>query len=338
MKHTMRAVLGGAGVMALMLVGLDAVAQSPAPAQGYPPPSSYPAPSYPAPAQPSYPAPSYPAPAQPSYPAPAQPSYPAPAQPSYPAPAQPSYPAPAQQPSYPAPAPGYPAQTPGYQPSGAAPQPGYPTQAPGYPQPVAAPAPGYPAQGYGAPAAAAGPLPWFQSGYIHVGGILGFHGWGSAHASGGDLTLKGKFLGGLNLSAYYASSPGVHIGAYAHYGNGKINEGSTDQYSFGLALKAGNRVAERVWLGFAGDLGFYALDFSKSKAWYGVEISPRIHLDVLGLNAGGFKMGFFASLGPSVVPYAAGSINVPVPGSASKVDGRLYMIYLTMQLGVTFGS
>jgi hypothetical protein len=145
-----------------------------------------------------------------------------------------------------------------------------------------------------------------------------------------DTTLKGKFLGGVSLSAYYVSSPSVQIGGYLHYGNGKINDGDTDQYSFGLSLKAGSRVAERVWLGFAGDLGFYALDSSHSKAWYGVEISPRIHLDVLGLDAGGFKMGFFASFGPSVVPYAAASTN--------GADVRSYIIYLTMQLGVTFGS
>jgi hypothetical protein len=190
---------------------------------------------------------------------------------------------------------------------------------------------------YGAPAAAAAAAagaPWYQSGYVHVGGILGFHGWGSAHGSSGgvssDLTLKGKFLGGVNLSAYYVSSPSVQIGGYIHYGLGKINDGSADHYSLGLSLKAGSRLAERVWLGFAGDLGLYALDFSHSKAWYGVEIAPRIHLDVLGLDAGGFKMGFFASFGPSVVPYAA--------GSAGGGDGRLYLIYLTMQLGVTFGS
>jgi hypothetical protein len=41
-------------------------------------------------------------------------------------------------------------------------------------------------------------------------------------------------------------------------------------------------------------------------------------------------MGFFASFGPSVVPYAAASV-----GGA---DIRSYIIYLTMQLGVTFGS
>jgi hypothetical protein len=163
---------------------------------------------------------------------------------------------------------------------------------------------------------------------------LGFHGWGSSHLSSGgsskDFTLKGKFLGGVNLSGYYVSSPSVQIGGYFNFGNGKINDGDTDQYSLGLSLKVGSRVAERVWLGFAGDLGFYALDFSLSKAWYGVEIAPRIHLDVLGLDAGGFKMGFFASFGPSVVPYAA--------ASANGGDGRLYLIYLTMQLGVTFGS
>jgi hypothetical protein len=63
--------------------------------------------------------------------------------------------------------------------------------------------------------------------------------------------------------------------------------------------------------------------------WYGAEISPRIHLDVLALD-GGFKMGFFASLGPSVVPYVAGHV--------SGLDGHAYFIYLTMQLGLTFGG
>jgi hypothetical protein len=198
-------------------------------------------------------------------------------------------------------------------------------------------------------------LQWYQTGYAHIGGILGFHGWGSAHASGHDSTLKGEFLGGVNLSGYYVTSPSLHIGGYFHYGSGKIGGADTDQYSVGLSLKAGNRVAERVWVGFVGDLGFYALSHSGPGNWYGVELSPRIHLDVLGLDAGGIKMGFYASLGPSVVPYATfsggGGGGTPVctylpnppyyscsGGGGSGGDGRAYIIYLTMQLGVTFGS
>jgi hypothetical protein len=181
-------------------------------------------------------------------------------------------------------------------------------------------------------------LQWYQTGYAHIGGVLGFHGWGSSHVSGHDSTIKGEFLGGVNLSGYYVSSPSVHVGGYLRYSSGKMG-GDSDQFSIGFSLKAGNRVAERAWLGFVGDLGLYVLDFSGTSAWYGVELSPRIHLDVLGFDAGGLKMGFFASFGPSVVPYVAGSYKVPsYYGSSSSVDIRAYIIYLTMQLGVTFGS
>jgi len=282
MKHTTRAVLAGAGFAALMLVGVDAAAQSPAPAPGYP--QGYP--------------------------------------PSYPAPAQPSYPAPA---------PGYPAQAPGYPPPAAAPAPGYPTQAPGYP-----------VQGYSAPAAAAAVAagaPWFQSGYVHVGGILGFHGWGSAKIEGTDLPVNGGFWGGVSVSGYYVTSPTVHISGYFHYGIGKSGWGHnsyTDQYSVGLSLKAGSRVAGRVWLGLVGDLGFCILGSSDNMEgnWYGVEISPRIHLDVLARDDDGFKMGFFASFGPSVVPYVAGNYY----DNSDSANGHAYFIYLTMQLGLTFGG
>ena len=217
----------------------------------------------------------------------------------------------------------------------------YPAQAPGHPPSVEAPAPAYP-PGHGAPAAPAATLPWYRSGYAHLGGILVFHGWGSAHQLGVDTPFDYGLLGGVSVSGYYVTSPTVHIGGYFHYGIGKSGWGHnsyTDQYSVGLSLKAGSRVAGRVWLGLVGDLGFCILGSSDSGGirddnWYGVEISPRIHLDVLARDAGGFKMGFFASFGPSVVPYVAGNYY----DNSDSAHGHAYFIYLTMQLGVTFGG
>jgi hypothetical protein len=79
-----------------------------------------------------------------------------------------------------------------------------------------------------------------------------------------------------------------------------------------------------------GDLGLYALDPTVGgSTWYGVEISPRIHVDVLAFDFGVPKMSFFASLGPSVVPYVA--------GSTEGTDGSGYIIYIQMYMGVTFG-
>jgi hypothetical protein len=187
-------------------------------------------------------------------------------------------------------------------------------------------------------------LPWYQSGYAHIGGNLGFRGWGSLSVAGSDLTITCKFLAGVNLSGYAVISPHVHLGGYFHYGRSKADIGGlgtdADHYSAGLSLKAGHRVAEHVWVGLVGDLGFYAISPRDYDTWYGVEISPRIHMDVRGIDVGGFKLGFFASFGPSIVPYAAGTIHACqpyYPYSCQSADGSLYLIYLQLHIGATFG-
>ena len=207
-----------------------------------------------------------------------------------------------------------------------------------------APAPGSPPPEYPAPAAPSGPLPWYQSGYAHIGGNLGFHGWGSLSVAGSDLTITCKFLAGVNLSGYAVTSPNVHLGGYFRYGRSKAEIGGlgtdADHYSAGLSLKAGHRVAERVWAGLVGDVGFYAISPQVYGNWYGVEISPRVHMDVRGIDVGGFKLGFFASFGPSIVPYAAGTIHACqpyYPYSCQSADGSLYLIYLQLHVGATFG-
>ena len=207
-----------------------------------------------------------------------------------------------------------------------------------------APVPGFLPPEYTAPAAPSGPLPWYQSGYAHIGGNLGFHGWGSLSVAGSDLTITCKFLAGVNLSGYSVISPHVHLGGYFRYGRSKAEIGGlrtdADHYSAGLSLKAGHRVAERVWVGLVGDLGFYAISPQVYGNWYGVEISPRIHMDVRGIDVGGFKLGFFASFGPSIVPYAAGTIHACqpyYPYSCQSADGSLYLIYLQLHIGATFG-
>ena len=319
MQHTMRTVLGWGAFAALMLAGLDAAAQcsKDTDCKGnrvcFDGKCMEPS----APATPIPPAPTY------------QP-------PAYQQPVSP-YQQPA--PAYQQPAPAYQQLPPAYQ----QPAPAYQQPASPYQQPVSPyqqPMPVY-STAYRSPAALAvpaGPLQWYQTFYGHIGGLLGFHGWGSMSIAGQDLTISGKFKGGLHLSAYVPISPVVHLGGYFNLGsgdmkleeNGRSMTNSVDHYSIGFSLKAGSRLAERIWLGFVGDLGLYALDPSGSETWYGLDISPRIHLDVLGLDVGGFKMGFFASFGPSIVPYASGSI--------SGQDGSAYLIYLQLHIGATFGA
>ena len=218
--------------------------------------------------------------------------------------------------------------------------PGTPTRtAPAYQQPAPAyqPAAGYPPAAYGAPyapAAPAGPLQWYQTFYGNLGGIFGFHGWGGESSRGQSPSVSGQFKGGISMSGYAVLTPNVHLGGYFDYTGGHLKvQGSSrdfDHYSFGVSLKAGQRMAERIWLGFVGDLGLYALDPTQGgSTWYGVEISPRIHVDVLAFDFGVPKMSFFASLGPSVVPYAE--------VSSGGEDASAYFIYIQMYIGVTCG-
>lgn len=190
------------------------------------------------------------------------------------------------------------------------------------------------------------PFRWYDTVYGHIALTMGFHGRG-----GGDIgDISGKFKTGLLLAGYIPVSPYLHAGGYFAYSNSDL-EGqyydsfgqyygsfydhsdskkvAFDHYSVGFSLKAGKRISERFWLGFVGDLGFYEAAFN-SRALYGVEVSPRIHLDLLALDVGGFKMGPFASFGPSIVPYAV-----------TRLDGqdfRVYLIYIQLLLGITFGT
>jgi hypothetical protein len=349
----MRAILGWGAFAALTLVGLDAAAQclkdtdcklnrvclegrcvEVAPgtptrtAPGYQTPGyQQPAPAY------QQPAPAYQQPA-PVYQQPA-PVYQQPA-PAYQQPA-PVYQQPA--PAYQRPAPAYQQPAPVYQ----QPAPVYQQPAPVYQQPAPAyqPAPGYPPTAYGAPyapAAPAGPLQWYQTFYGNLGGIFGFHGWGGESYAGQNPSVSGQFKGGISMSGYAVLTPNIHLGGYFDYTGGHLkstvygysSSADFDHYSFGVSLKAGQRMAERIWLGFVGDLGLYALDpTSGGDTWYGVQISPRIHVDVLAFDFGVPKMSFFASLGPSIVPYAE--------VSSGGTDASAYMIYIQMYMGVTFG-
>jgi hypothetical protein len=182
------------------------------------------------------------------------------------------------------------------------------------------------------------PLEWYSQLYGHIGASLGFHGWGSLNMADTDITLSGQSTGGVSISLYAPLSARFHVGGYFDYSRGSIlqeyggnsGNGSFEHYSTGVSVKVGKRLTKRLWLGATGDLGLYVLSPSHANAWHGVEISPRVHLDVLGLDLDGFKMGLFASLGPSIVPYVA--------GSDGGYDGSAYLVYLQMRIGFTFGD
>ncbi len=182
-------------------------------------------------------------------------------------------------------------------------------------------------------------------GYGHIGGILCPHGWGSISFDNvnDNLDLTSKFAGGIHLSGYWILNKNLHLGAYFNYvkGTGEI-EGTVasvhfsqgtdlEHFGVGASVKAGGMVSNRIWLGLVGDFGYYALAVDKTDDTYdGFEISPRFHMDVFAFGAGEFKMGFFASIGPSFVPYFKGTI--------LGTDFKAWLITIQIRFGLTFGA
>ncbi len=180
-------------------------------------------------------------------------------------------------------------------------------------------------------------------GYGQIGGILcPPRVWGSISFDNvnDNLDLTSKFAGGIHLSGYWILNKNVHLGAYFNYvkGTGEIEKvGTTDVEHFGVgaSVKAGGMVSDRIWLGLVGDFGYYALSVDKTNDTYdGFEISPRFHMDVFAFGAGEFKMGFFASVGPSFVPYIKGTFGA----FGFNSDFKAWLITIQIRFGLTFGA
>jgi hypothetical protein len=195
------------------------------------------------------------------------------------------------------------------------------------------------------PSKAAPPLPEnndgslhrFRWGYGQIGGIVSPYGWGGTHieSTHANYNLTSKVAGGIHLSGYLVASKKCHFGGYLNYFTNTIKfdnyEDDFEHLGVGISIKAGRQVGDRVWLGFVGDFGYYSLLLKNSdKKYRGIEISPRFHIDVLTQSINTFKMGFFASIGPSIVPFVK-----------YKHEGYYeHITFFTIQLhlGLTFGA
>jgi hypothetical protein len=177
---------------------------------------------------------------------------------------------------------------------------------------------------------------WFKWGYGHIGGILSPYGAGLLSLYEGNPDLTSKFSGGIHLSGYWAVSTNFQLGAYFNFVKGRIEfggggENDVEHIGTGVSVKSGGRVGNRVWLGGVADLGFYKLSFdgvNESFSVEGIEISPRFHMDVLIVRAGEFKMGFFATVGPSMVMLTT------IQGNKDYI----WLITIQLRLGLTFGA
>ena len=119
-------------------------------------------------------------------------------------------------------------------------------------------------------------------------------------------------------------APDVPAGTWAWYGEDPYDEDNLDNighFHFGVggSIKFGGMAGERVWVGGGLDLGFhltrvedsevllsalYGGDTDDDEKYLGLELSPRLCVDIFLFNFNGFKMSIPLSVGAAIVPYA----------------------------------
>jgi hypothetical protein len=136
------------------------------------------------------------------------------------------------------------------------------------------------------------------SGYASVASLVSIHSWvGDSHENVG--------YGGY-AAGYWAANPLFHLGGYFHASmftgesreNGSARPFSRDggHFGVGVSTKIGGSLSDFIWLGSAIDLGAHIAIGSNNKV--GVEVFPRLEIDVQLGQSGRLKTGLFASFGP----------------------------------------
>jgi len=240
------------------------------------------------------------------------------------------------------------------------------------PAPAPAPAPAPPPE-------PRGPVNYFQSGYATIALLLSFHGWGGYTETWEFMDdeeyegeLDGDFMPGFRLAGYGVVSESFHIGGYWTFFKADFEVDPDDGDSpwwgdggdlnvfmnmLGLTMKFGTRLHERIWLGGATDIG---LLISKGeidgwgndlemKPMVGPVIFPRIDLDIMIVDTGGFKLAFTAAFGLFVTPFSGGhpydsdDINDELEEMGYDVDTdeikeRFWWLSPSLMLGLTLGA
>lgn len=243
------------------------------------------------------------------------------------------------------------------------------------PAPAPAPASGYvaPTTSYTAPAPAPapppqprGPISSFQSGYATIGLLLSFHGWGGYTETWEDIDedfegdLDSSFMPGIRIAGYGVVSEGFHIGGYWTFfkADMDIDPDEGDDFDvnafmnmFGLTLKFGARLHERVWLGGGTDIGLLISkgeidgwgEDLEMKPMVGLVLFPRLNLDVMIVDTGAFRLAFSAAFGLFVTPisgghpYDADDFDDYVP-DGDAIKHRFWWLSPALMLGLSLGA
>lgn len=172
----------------------------------------------------------------------------------------------------------------------------------------------------------------FQSGYAEVSLLMSFYTFGGqtweidgSPLDNPEFEATTKVLPGARFAGYGALGESFHLGGYfaIRAGDGEIKpkndvaramfferdaDSSVKTWGLGLALKAGGRVAERVWLGGGVDAGIHFFmieewDDTDDDTFFGLELFPRVVIDIILVDSGGVRLA---------VPISAGAVISPI--------------------------
>jgi hypothetical protein len=205
-----------------------------------------------------------------------------------------------------------------------------------------------------APFVAAAPAPgpadrgsyFYESGHFASAGIASVHGWGNISGEyGGSVRLSGSGWGGTHLAGYGTIARGFQLGGYFAYlsGAGELTaegylptKNDLALYGVGLSLKLGSGVGERVWVGAALDLGLTVMDIQGfDDTFLGIEVFPRIHVDVMLGRAGQLRFGLWSALGPRLVPFVGSTLATTDGG---RLDISAWSANLQFLFGISLGG
>jgi hypothetical protein len=169
------------------------------------------------------------------------------------------------------------------------------------------------------------PFDW-QKVYAQVAGVLVPHAWhGTFDGENADVGVRG----GVHVALYGVSTTTEHYGGYFSY----VDFADGSQLHLGFSFKEGRRRFTRVWLGGVVDLGAYFLVRPHGQRGYGVELFPRLELDVILGASRRTRSALFFAAGPMLVPYFHCSPE-GLPGTSQS----RWLVSIQLLFGVLFGA
>ena len=180
---------------------------------------------------------------------------------------------------------------------------------------------------------AAVPTEWF-AGYAVGGALISWVGWDRLN---GDSGRRGEYDtrfmdvgGGVYLAGYGAIVDEFHVGGYFAWFQAGDPLYGEQVFGLGVSVSAGGRLGPRVRLGGVLDMGAHVALPEGAGIRTGIQVFPRLQVDVLCLD-GPIKLGIFVALGPLIAPWYRGDVSMDDRGTG-------WAVWAQTLIGMTLGG